>query len=119
MKDFVMCIVFALALGCFIMGCAPMMDMDARLWGYTKATSQPGTTVLYGGPTTAAQSPPPIIEAIAGILAVLGFGGTAAYVRSVGRGAAATAQDHGDSLDALATRVETIAAKVGLPPPQA
>jgi len=85
-------------------GCAVMRDLDAQLARAVNpptgqaATTQPAATV-----TPAADPPDPYVEIAAGVAALLGYGGLAAYIRS-------TKKNGRKEISTLAARVATLEA---------
>ncbi len=84
-----------------IAGCAQLRELDKRLW----ATPEDSVTSTAGpGDRPGAPDPdqvPPIIQTLAGILALGGYGGMAAWIRKGNRNGRA-------NLDSLAARLDVL-----------
>lgn len=102
-----------LTLVCLLGGCTKLMQWDAALWGSpaTPALVHPDGSITPAQPGTPGAAPP-IIEGIAAVLSILGFGGMARWISSIKQNGTKTATELADRIDTHAATVDDVAGRV-------
>jgi len=95
-----------LATMAMVAGCQVLREFDKQLADAAAAPdSTPVTTKPIGPVTPDPEPPPPIFEIAAGVLAFLGYGGLAAYIRS-------TKKNGNAAIDEIWKVIQTIQGKL-------
>jgi len=104
---------------CLLAGCTPLAELDAKLWGtephvYANVDSQGQPILDAQGKQTYTTIPatpgmaPPIIELVAGALALFGYGGLGLWIHRSRKTINGQLNEASISVEELGTRVETL-----------
>lgn len=81
--------------------CSRLQEMDRRIWGMPPPPGPAGSGPADSGAPGAPGGVPPIVQTLAGVLALAGYGGMAAWIRRSNRNGRATVGAVEQRLEAL------------------